>query len=485
MGQTGEIRPLATTRTGTLVLCGFLLMQGLTWLVLAGPARAVVDVDCARPESDCTLAETADQAGVWIGAAVASPDRQSERATVPTHFSSVTTENALKWGALAPRLGEYDFSQADALVDFAAQAGVRMRGHTLLWGRLQLPADLESTVANAPDPPATLRALIDAHFRTVVPRYRGKVAVWDVVNEPFDVNSANLAPNVFSRTLGEVYIDEAFHLARELDPDAHLVLNEFFFFYSQGKARGFVDLVRRLLERGVPLDGVGIQGHFDGFLGIPPPSREEFEGFIHDLADLGVSVEITELDVSVFLFRGDPDPWARQAELYGELVAACMAVSACQAVTTWGIDDSNTWLDSFPPFDQVAPHEPLLFDTDLVPKPAYFAVRDAIRGREGSFASRVARLLVSFDESAALGSLAGVGPGASASNRLDVVRKGLVRAQARLQRDRFSVACRELDRVMRRLDPGSGAGAFATGGAVAALIRELELLGDQLQCQGE
>ena len=114
MGQTGEVRPLTTTRTGTLVLCSFLLMQGLTWLVLAGPARAVVDVDCARPESDCTLAETADQAGVWIGAAVASPDRQSERATVPTHFNSVTTENVLKWGALAPRLGEYDFSRADA-----------------------------------------------------------------------------------------------------------------------------------------------------------------------------------------------------------------------------------------------------------------------------------------------------------------------------------------------------------------------------------
>ena len=144
----------------------------------------------------------------------------------------------------------------------------------------------------------------------------------------------------FARTLGETYIDEAFHRANELDPSAQLFLNETFSFYGLGtpfeqKAKGFLDLVKRLLDRGVPVHGVGIQAHFYGFLPhvFPLPTREEFEGFLRAFADLGVAVELTELDVSTNYFRGDPDPLARQAEFYGEVVAACMAVPDCTAVT--------------------------------------------------------------------------------------------------------------------------------------------------------
>jgi endo-1,4-beta-xylanase len=299
----------------------------------------------------------------------------------------MTPENAMKWGSLAPTVGNYDFADADAIADFAASAGVRLRGHTLLW-KHQLPADLEDTVEAATDPAAKLRELIDEHLSTVVPRYRDGVAVWDVVNESLHEFTGDLDLNIFGRTLGETYIDEAFRRVHELDPDAQLVLNEFFVFYGlgtpfEGKARGFIDLVERLLDRGVPVHGVGVQAHFSGLAPdlIPLPTREEFEGFLRALADLGVFVELTELDVSINYFRGDPDPFARQAEFYGEVVEACMAVPRCTAVTTWGIDDSRTWLDRSPPFDTLAPHEPLLFDAVLEPKPAYFAMRDAVAAR--------------------------------------------------------------------------------------------------------
>jgi endo-1,4-beta-xylanase len=135
-------------------------------LVLPGPVSAVVEQDCALPGAACTLAETARQAGVSVGAAVGSPDLPAEQATIPRDFNSITAENAMKWGSLAPTVGSYDFGDADVIADFAASAGVRLRGHTLPWGRMQLPADLEDTVEAATDPAAKLRELIDEHLST-------------------------------------------------------------------------------------------------------------------------------------------------------------------------------------------------------------------------------------------------------------------------------------------------------------------------------
>jgi endo-1,4-beta-xylanase len=423
------------------------LLATATLLVWAGPVSGVVDQDCALPGADCTLAETARQAGVFVGAAIASPELPPEQATIPREFNSITAENAMKWGSLAPTVGNYDFGDADAIADFAASVGVRLRGHTLLWGKMQLPLDLDDTVEAATDPAAKLRELIDEHISTVVPRYRDVVAAWDVVNEPLTFFTADLDTDIFGRTLGEAYIDEAFHRAHELDPDARLFLNETFPFYGgvqpplDPKAQGFLDLVKRLLHRGVPIHGVGVQAHFDGiFAGVVPlPTREEFEGFLRSLVDLGVAVELTELDVSIRYFRDDPDPLVRQAEFFGEVVAACMAVPNCEAVTTWGIDDSRTWLDFVSPFSFLAPHQPLLFDASLERKPAYFAVRDAVAAREGPLHERTARLVAFFDEARAAGELRG------GHWALRWTRRALVRAGSMLQREHFRAACHKLE----------------------------------------
>jgi len=413
----------------------------------------LVEQDCALPGADCTLAETARQAGVLVGAAIATPDGIREKTTVPRDFNSITAENAMKWGELAPTVGSYDFAEADAIADFAASQGVRLRGHTLVWWS-QMPADLEDEVEAAADPAARLRELIDEHLSTVVPRYRDVVTVWDVVNEPLAQYTGDLDPNIFWRTLGETYIDEAFHRVHELDPDAQLVLNDFLFFYGLGtpfdqKARGFLDLVQRLLDRGVPVHGVGVQAHFYGAAVdlLPLPTREEFEGFLRALADLGVDVELTELDVSLNYWRGDPDPFARQAEFYGEVVAACMAVPNCTDVTLWGIDDSRTWLDVVPPMNAAGPHHPLLFDASLEPKPAYFAVRDAVAAREGPFHERTARLAAFFDDARAAGELRGT------HWALRWARRALVRAGAMLRRERFRPVCHKLGWVDWLLTP--------------------------------
>jgi endo-1,4-beta-xylanase len=454
-------------------------------LVLAGPASGVVEQDCALPGADCSLAETARQAGVFVGAAIASPDLSAEQATIPRDFNSITAENAMKWGELAPTVGNYDFADADAIADFAASAGVRLRGHTLLW-KHQLPADLEDTVEAATDSAAKLRELIDEHLSMVVPRYRDVVAVWDVVNEPLHEFTGDLDLNIFGRTLGETYIDEAFRRVHELDPDARLVLNEFFLTYGigtrfEGKTRGFLDLVERLLDRGVPVHGVGVQAHFNGLVPdlIPLPTREEFEGFLRELADLGVFVELTELDVSINYFRGDPDPFARQAEFYDEVVEACMAVPRCTAVTTWGIDDSRTWLDRWELSAQLAPHEPLLFDASLEPKPAYFAVRDAMAAREGPFYQRARQLVAFFDDARAAGDLRGT------RWALRWTRRALVRAGTMLQRERFRAGCHKLELVDRLLAPchrWPHRWLFVRGPAAADLTDEVGTLREALDC---
>jgi hypothetical protein len=208
---------------------------------------------------------------------------------------------------------------------------------------------------------------------------------------------------------------------------------------------------------------------------IPLPTREQFEGFLRELADLGVFVELTELDVSTNYFRGDPDLFARQAEFYGEVVAACMAVPRCTTVTTWGIDDSRTWLDRWELSAPLAPHEPLLFDASLEPKPAYFAVRDALAAREGPFYQRARQLVASFDDARAAGDLLGT------RWALHWTRRALVRAGKMLQRERFRAGCHQLELVDWLLAPRHR-WLSVRGPAAADLADEVGTLREALDC---
>lgn len=350
--------------------------------LLCAPVATALPADCRDKGAGCTLAETAAQAGFWIGAAIDAPPEPAAEAIYPAQFNSVTAENAHKWGPLSDGLGRYDFSRGDQVVAFAEANGARVRGHTLFWGRGPLPADLAGQIAAAPDPAGRAREILVEHVGAVVGHYAGRIHSWDVVNEPLDFFTGNPDPNIMFRQLGIDYIGEAFRAAHAADPGAQLFLNEFFQDYQGEKARAFLSLAADLLAEGVPIHGVGIQGHISpGPDQLMPPDPAAFQAFLAELAALGLAVEITELDVSIFFFRGAADPLAEQARVYGELVGACIAVPACQGVTLWGIEDGDTWLDRTFPSSVVAPNRPLLFDEDLEPKPAWFATRDAIAGR--------------------------------------------------------------------------------------------------------
>jgi len=330
--------------------------------------------DCLAPGADCALRELADQLGVRVGAAVAAVPLAEEAVyaeTLAREFNSVTAENVMKWQALQPEQGVFDFTRADALLQFAEASEMSVRGHNLVWAQERI--DSTPDWVEAAKSPDELRGFLSDHIGTVVARYRGRVDSWDVVNEPLQTLGSELYDNVFHSMLGPDYIALAFDLAHEADPEARLFLNEVLVFNHAGKRDALYALVVALLEQGTPIHGVGFQGHFLSPF-VTPVDREEIRESLQRFADLGLAVEITELDI----VRGAGEAAdAEQRQRYRDVASACMAVEACQRITTWGFTDRHTWLD-----DLVGPAAlPLLFDADYRRKPAFLGYRDGLATR--------------------------------------------------------------------------------------------------------
>lgn len=285
---------------------------------------------------------------------------------VAREFNSMTAENVMKWQLIHPAPERFDFAAADSIVDFARRHRMRIRGHTLVWHN-QLP---DYVAALSPD---ELRLALQQHIETVVGRYRQQVSVWDVVNEPINDFGGALRETLFSQRLGPDYIAEALRLSHSADPDAELFINDYLVDGINQKSTALYNLARDLLARGVPLHGVGLQMHLGGIFGrAPSNTQRNIERFVA----LGLRVEITEMDVQVRDQPGDlPQRLAAQARIYHDIVAACVAVRGCDAITFWGFTDRNSWIDA-----AFGPDDPLLFDEMLQPKPAYFSVLTALGG---------------------------------------------------------------------------------------------------------
>jgi endo-1,4-beta-xylanase len=364
-----------------------LVGAGMVALVIAAVAYLVWPRDYARPylatqaaaDAGRSLAALATAARFRVGAAVHDTEIESFTAAAGRDFNSMTPANALKWGNLLVdgKLGKYDFAAADALVDLALGKHTRVRGHALVWGRFPgdgHPSDLEDALKVAPDPKARLEQILGEHINTVLGHFAGRIPQWDVVNEPLHFWKPIWDDNVFYRTLGAEFVATAFRLAHAADPSLELVLNEQLPSYEDEHAEKFFEIVQHLQQTGVPIHGVGLQSHVLASV----PSVASIEAFMHRIAELGLFVEITELDVRVRLFSDDDDPYAAQGRYFRDLAAACLKQSACRGITAWGISDRFTWLDEFPPFKWMKPNDPLLFDQDLRRKPAYFGFVEAL-----------------------------------------------------------------------------------------------------------
>lgn len=311
-------------------------------------------------------ARTGRLIGSAVPAAVLAADAEYA-GTLAREFNYVTPENETKWGLVHPEPDVWNFGPADTIVAFAAAHSMQVKGHTLVW-HSQLPAYINGGMTQE-----ELRAALAAHIRTLVGHYRGRVLAWDVVNEPIADSGGGLRQTIFLDGLGPDYIAEAFRLAHEADPAALLFINDYQADGLNKKSDYLYGVVRRLVEDGVPIHGVGLQMHLGWVFGRPPTTVQRN---MQRFADLGLRVNISEMDVQIKGLPGDlAARLAFQQQTYHDMVAACVAVPACHAVTFWGFTDKYSWIDAF-----FGEDDPLLFDTFFMSKPAYFGVAQALRG---------------------------------------------------------------------------------------------------------
>ncbi len=325
-----------------------------------------------------SLRSAAAGAGKWIGVAL-SPSHFGDtryREVASGEFDYATPENEMKWDATEPAQGQFTFEGGDAVVDFAAQHGMHVKGHTLVWHN-QLPAWV-SALPNAD----AVRAAMTNHVTALVSHYRGKVAAWDVVNEAIDDSPDHpIRDDVFHRALGDAYIADAFRLAHQIDPGALLFYNDYGIEGLGGKADAMYALVKGLVEAGVPISGVGLQTHVR--LG-DDPSAADIAANMHRIAALGLLVNVSELDVNVCGGAGTKDDrLAAQSKRAHDIVAACMSEPRCPSVTLWGLADSQSWLNAAAPCSADQPGEPwgLAFDDAYARKPTWRGIADALMGR--------------------------------------------------------------------------------------------------------
>jgi len=313
-----------------------------------------------------TLRDVADDAGVRIGAAVATDPLRTDYQyrDALREFNAVTTENALKMGPLRPSEHTYDFADADLIVDFAREHDMYLRGHTLVWHN-QLPDWLHPWQYTDRE----LRRLLSEHVRAVAGRYAGTIDTWDVVNEAV-ADDGGFRETPWLRAFGEEYLDKAFEWAGEVAPDADLYYNDYGADAINGKSDEIYDLVSGMVDRGVPIDGVGLQYHALHDHVDPDSVAENVRRF----KDLGLDVEITEMDVAYTAGEEPDDHLAAQAEYYREVVETCLE-AGCDTFVVWGIADHHSWL---PHFDETLTEDPLLLDDGYDRKPAYDALVDLL-----------------------------------------------------------------------------------------------------------
>jgi len=314
-----------------------------------------------------------------IGVAVAPSNLQGEQAEViKRHFNSLTAENVMKPALLQPEEGKYFWDDADKIVNFAEANGLKVRGHTLCWHSQTGAWMFKDSLGNPASKELALQRLKD-HITTVVSRYKGKIYAWDVLNEVITDNDTAKSPyrqTPWLKICGEEYISKIFQWAHEADPDAILVYNDYNS-ENPGKRDRIYNLVKKLLDEGVPVHAIGLQGHWS----TSKPSEQNLRDAIAKYSSLGVELQVTELDVTIYESRNDtiglgftPEREQKQIDLYKMAFNVFRENNkAFTGVTFWNLSDRSSWLDRRGPRG-VTKVYPLLLDEKLQPKKAFWEV---------------------------------------------------------------------------------------------------------------
>lgn len=322
-----------------------------------------------------TLRQAAGQIGLLVGTAVnprlfSNPDYAG---VLAREFNMVEPENVMKWAATEPAEGRFNFGPGDEVVAFAETHDMKVRGHNLLWA-IYNPAWLKQGHFT----PKQLRRIMKRHIQTEVRHYRGKVFAWDVVNEAIGQNGEVKhsiwydQPGIGLAGKGTEYVAQAFRWAHQADPKALLFYNDYDAEGLNAKSNAIYAMVKDFKQRGVPIDGVGLQMHLN-LHHVPSNVAANIER----LAELDLQVNITEMDVALPVNaegKADPENLAKQAAIYQKMAAVCASHPACTAFQTWGFTDKYSWIPGFTKGKEGAA---LIFDAAYQKKPAYAAILNA------------------------------------------------------------------------------------------------------------
>ncbi len=336
------------------------------------PSPAALHLERATP-----LRELAAPHDLRIGASVqhtALAVDEDYRRVLLHDFDTITLENELKWAEVHPRPGVFALDRAEEVVDFATANGLRVRGHTLVWHQ-QNPPWLERARLGRDQAIELLRT----HIETVVGSFRGRVAEWDVVNEPIDPSGRGLRDTLWRQMIGDDYLSIAFGLAHEADPEARLFLNDYDATSDGAVFDALIDLADELRRGGVPVHGVGFQLHLDGPVDVDRLARQ-----VARAGRSGLTVAFTEVDDRLADGAGAAAA-LRQARRIAGVAGVCVAEPACRAFVLWGLGDAYSWVpNAFPGYGAAT-----LFDHQLEPKPAYHVLAEVLRTSGDGAASPV------------------------------------------------------------------------------------------------
>ncbi|MET8176972.1 endo-1,4-beta-xylanase [Streptomyces clavifer] len=343
MGSYVLPRPVIRRKIRSLLLALIVGVLGTVATLVAPPTSHA---------AENTLGAAAAQSGRYFGTAIASGKLGDSAYTTIAgrEFNSVTAENEMKIDATEPQRGQFNFTSADRVYNWAVQNGKQVRGHTLAW-HSQQPGWMQSLSGSS------LRQAMNDHINGVMAHYKGKIAQWDVVNEAFADGSSGARRDSNLQRSGNDWIEVAFRTARAADPAAKLCYNDYNVEdWTWAKTQAMYSMVRDFKQRGVPIDCVGFQSHFNS----GSPYNSNFRTTLQNFAALGVDVAITELDI-----QGAP------ASTYASVTNDCLAVPRCLGITVWGVRDSDSWRSE---------QSPLLFNNDGSKKAAYTSVLNALNG---------------------------------------------------------------------------------------------------------
>lgn len=322
----------------------------------------------------------ADILGKKIGVAAASyrydcSRNDGETGLVGNQFNIIVGENEMKFDATEPNKNSFNYGGSDAIVWVASRFNQEVRGHTLAW-HSQVPewVSQDGKKNNHNYTRQELLSILKNHIFNVVGKYKGKIVEWDVCNEVLDDDQSivrtdptayKLRPSIWATYIGEDFIDSAFVWAHQADPNAKLYINDYGVEFMGGtKSEAYYNLVKRLIKSGIPIEGCGLQCH----LTTGELDTLKLEKNIKRYAEIGMKCIITELDIAL----ADPyssDALERQAKEYGAITRVFLRNDNCPTMLIWGISDNHSWRQN----------QPLLYNSSLKPKPAYYNVHAQLR----------------------------------------------------------------------------------------------------------